>query len=495
MDTMREHLRSLIPSTPGALGSLEVISGSVLTFVLIALILVTSPKVVLAGILAIVGGLYFFARPAVSLVAVFMGRVLVDLLWWIPGSFGGLNVLEAFGGGVAALAAVLFYLELRRVERQPGFLPLLIYLGVMAIAVVRSGEVRDAAEILAKYVSPLLLMFLVSTLMDDDKRRRQFVTMVTAAGLVSLSVSVYHLATGQRFQFFRQGYYRLHGGYGNLHNHALFLLFLNALLFFWFMTSERRWQKVLSAGLMAVGMVCLYFTFVRTALTGVAAFVVIYLVLEKRWGLLGLAGLAGVLFLLSSETLQDRFSDIIAVFGEGDEASKRTLGSGRFGIWTMSVREYLHKSPLDILLGLGLGGHYEVTDAYADLYRSTKKSENLDSHNDYLTLLFQLGPIAVACYVWLQVIVIQHGLELHRWAKDHWDASFGRYMVAMCVVVFVTNALSNSFVQRVTVAWLFWGMVGVLFALHRKWSLIRAAEERERAAAEEATRALGRALG
>lgn len=473
---MRELLAGLIGEGREGMRNFELLAGGALSCALVVVVLLLPTKMVVPAIVGILAALYFFSKPATSLMLIFVARVLVDLVWWLPMNVGGLNVLEAFGGAVAGLAAVLFYIELRKVERQPGFVPLLVYLGVMAVAVVRTLSLRDAAEIMAKYVSPLLLMFLVSTYMDTERRRRAFLGLITAAGVLSLFVSAYHLATGQRFTYFLQGYYRLLGGYSNLHNHALFLLVLATLLFFWSSVVQHRGLRVVLFGLLALNVLCLYYTFVRTALTGFAAFVALFFALERRWRLLALAGVAGVGLLLVNESLQDRFRDVVEVFS-ADTDSKRTLGSGRWGIWSTSIREYLSRTPVDIVFGLGLGGQYELTDAYQDLYRSTKKSENLDSHNDYLTLLYQLGPIAVVSYVAMQVEVIRRGLELSRWGGNSFDGRIGRYGIAMCGVVFVTNSLSNSFINRITIAWLFWGVVGVLFAVHRAVRERQAAEQ------------------
>ena len=448
---------------------LEASLGALLLVILTGTVLLIPWKATLAAVVAIPAAAVFFARPREALLAVFAMRIVVDLFHWVPMNMGGLNLLEGFGGGVAALAAALFYLELRRVEKTPGFLALAVYLGVLVVAAARSGEVRDAAEILAKYISPLLLMFLLASYMETTSLRKRFLWVVTGAGLISLSVSLYHLLTGQMAQHFRQGYFRLVGGYANLHNHALFLLVLNSLIFFWVMTLKKPWQRALMLGLQGVGLLCMYNTYVRTAMTGFAVFVLVFLWLEKRYELLGMAAVAGVGLLLTNESLQDRFSDVVAVFGEGDSlGSKRTLGSGRFGIWSTSFNEFMRQSPTDIVLGLGLGGHYEMTDMYADLYRSKEKSENLDSHNDYLSLLYQLGPIALVCYLGLQATVIRVGWRLHKTATELWTRQWARYMVALTCVTFVTNFLSNSFIQRVTVAWLFWGGVGVLFACWRQ---------------------------
>ncbi len=457
-------IRDLLGRLPGAhenLRGLDVLLGAGILLVLTAVILTLPAKFVFGGILAIVAGVYFFAKPRTSLFAIFFIRIIIDLFWWVGGE-GGLNLLEAFGGGVAALAAVLFYLELRRMQRIPGFVPLICYLAILVIAALRSGSGRDAAEILAKYVSPLLLMFLISTMMQKEDDRRTLVLIITIAGLCSLTLSFYHLLSGQQYDHFRQGYYRLVGGYKNLHNHALFLLTLNTLLFFWLNNTRRAW-RALAAAALGAGLICMYYTYVRTALTGFAVFTLVYLVLEKRYALVGVAALAGVVLLVTNADMQDRFSDLLLVTQDVD--NKRTLGSGRFGIWTSSMAEFMKQSPADQIFGLGLGGHYEMTDAYANLFRSTEKSENLDSHNDYLGLLYQLGPIATLSYIALQVQVFIQGLFVHRSAQSAWSRRFGAFMVALCSVTVITNFLSNSYIQRVTVAWLFWGLVGVLFAI------------------------------
>ena len=153
-------VKSFLERLPESTRSLELGVGSIGVAILSGFILFTDPRLVLGAVLAICVGLYFFAKPARSLIAIFVIRVVIDLFWWLPIDLGGLNILEAFGGGVAAMGAVLFYVELQKVERTPGFFLLIIYLAILFVAAGRSGEVRDAAEIMAKYVSPLVLMFL-----------------------------------------------------------------------------------------------------------------------------------------------------------------------------------------------------------------------------------------------------------------------------------------------------------------------------------------------
>ena len=61
-------------------------------------------------------------------------------------------------------------------------------------------------------------------------------------------------------------------------------------------------------------LLCLYFTFVRTALTGVAVFVMLYLLLEKRYRWLAVAAVGAVGLLLTSATLQVSLPPINSLF-------------------------------------------------------------------------------------------------------------------------------------------------------------------------------------
>ncbi|HJN74397.1 MAG TPA: O-antigen ligase family protein [Myxococcota bacterium] len=444
--------------------SIEVVLGAAVVLGLAGLVLTLPATATVAGCVAIIFGVYFFTKPVNALMATFVIRVIIDLFWWVPGDIGGLNILEAFGGGVAAMAAVLCYIEIKRVERTPGFLALCCYLVILVIAAGRSGEVRDAAEILAKYIVPLLLMFLVATMITEDGDRKRLLVLITAAALVSLALSSYHLLSGQALEHYRQGYYRLVGGYKNLHNHALFLLVLNCVLVFW-IDNTKGLRRAFVTGCLGVGLVCLYYTYVRTALTGFVVFTFVFLAVQKRWGLVGLGSAALLLLLVMNASMQDRFSDLVTFLGDDALHNRRTLGSGRVGIWGSSMAEFARQSPVDMVLGLGLGGHYEMTDMYADLYRSAEKSDDLDSHNDYLSLLYQLGPIAVVSYIVLQWQVLKQGLFVLRNGASAWGRGYGAFMIALTAVTVVTNLLSNSFIQRVTIAWLFWGMVGILFGM------------------------------
>ncbi len=177
IDRTRERLQAE-RSTVLALGL-----GTALFVVLSVAAMMLPPAAQLAMVLGAVGVVAFFLRPADVLLAFFLGRVLLDLLWWIPGRVGSLNLMELFTGGVSGLAGVLVALQIRKQARHPCMPAIIPYVVVLAFGGLRNLELRSAAEILVRYVSPILILLLMTSLMDTRaQRKRVLMSLVAVAG-------------------------------------------------------------------------------------------------------------------------------------------------------------------------------------------------------------------------------------------------------------------------------------------------------------------------
>lgn len=442
-------------------------AGSGLLAVLTVMVVRLSPVYVFGAVAGASGSLLFYARPELGLLGYFGFRMLADLLWWVPISFGGLSILEVLSGGFTALAAVLFYIELRRVERHPVFGALLIYLVVLALSAVRSLDIRIALEILAKHMSPFLILFLVTALFKRPEDWKRVVTLLSLVGLAPLMSSAWHLLTGQMSSVSLAGLNRLQGGYENLHNQAHMMLILTTLYTFWYFYLPPGWWK--RGALVAAGAAALFLflSYVRTPLLGLALFAVLFPALERKWAYVVAVGVAGAVGVAVSDTLAQRLTDILLVFAPDDHTVDfLRLGSGRVGIWTVSMSNFLSRPVLDLVLGVGLGGDLAMVQSYVDQYRSSRGG-TLNPHNDYLTLLYQLGPVSVLCYVYMQGQIIVHALRNQRLTQDPFIRTFSSFAAALAALVFVTNTVSNSFVERVTPAMVLWTVAGLVFSQHR----------------------------
>ena len=414
-----------------------------------------------AGIVALLS----FSFPFAMLLVFFGARNVIDQLWWVDVTVLGLNPLQIFSGTVSALAAVLFLMELKRIERTPPFAAFIGFAVLVIVGFFRSADLAASVDEVVRYLSPFFLMFLVAALNDTPAKRKAFVYTLATTGAVAVVVSVYFLMMGQMEYTVHHGYHRLLGGYKNLHNHALVMMFVAELFFFLALNQKRAERAALCAMICGVATVCMWWTYVRTAAIGLVAFLAVYLLLERKYKLLvgGLVGLSA--FVTTSAVVQDRFSDFAKFYlNDPLEGGRTGLGSGRWDLWTMSFSNFLRQPWTNLILGLGLYGYTEVTDEWLSKFNAGR-IRSIDPHNDYLTLLYQLGPLAVAVYVFMQWDVARNALAIADRSEDPWDRSLCHFLCGMTATVLVTNSVSNAFVQRTTLAWYYWGLAGLVFAL------------------------------
>ena len=441
--------------------------GTALFVVLAGAVMVLPPAAQIAMVIGAVGVVAFFLRPADLLLTFFLGRVLLDLMWWIPGRVGSLNLMELFTGGVSALAGILVALELRKHARHPCLPAIVPYVVVLAFGGLRNLELRSAAEIMVRYFSPILILLLMTSLMDTRARRRRVVLSLAAVSAIPIVVSLYFLASGQMSSYVLAGYARLKGGYQNLHSHALMMLCIAAMGLFHL---HRAWLTRNQRGLLLFGayvlgaFVCLYFTYVRTAQLALVTCAAVYLLVTKRTRLLVAGGVVGLALVLGSETIQDRFKDLVLFFFPDDSVlARRKLGSGRMTIWTAAVSEYFRSPIGDIIFGLGIGKHWLLTRGAFNPY-AIAAGGYVDPHSDYLTMTFQVGPIATLSYMAMQLQAVRAGIWVSRRSPDPLLRGWGAFTVGIIAGATVANMVSNAFINRVTVAWVLWGSAGVTFA-------------------------------
>ena len=409
---------------------------------------------------------YYFAQTTVALVAVLVLRVVVDMVWWMQGLAYGLNMMQVFSATVFLVSATVFFTQIRRVEDHPCFKWVLIYFVLLVIAAFRAETAFAGVDGLVRYSCPFLLMFLITSYFDTSRIRRLALLLILLAGIIPLLISVYHFLNGQMNSYSLAGYHRLLGGYKNLHTHALMMVQLASLSMFWLALERDRFRRGLLVALCAGFCASLYFSYVRTGYLGLAIFLGAFLYFSRKQKALAAFGLFFIIMLLLSPEVRERMAFLVDFFDSGEVSfDRRMKGSGRWGLWTMSLHNFFNRSLWDQILGLGLGGDHILTVEWVKGHQFWAQS--LDPHNDYLLLLYQAGPIVVVCYLACLWQVYESSRAVMRMSTNEWVATFGAYMAALCVYVLVVNMVSNSLVGRASPGWTFWSLAGVLFAEHR----------------------------
>lgn len=434
--------------------------GFLIAGVLAAGVVTISPTMMLGAAIAVAGVLFFLVRPVETLLGAIVFRVFLDILWWVPFEVGGLNLSQLFSGGVFVMLCVIVFLRMRALKSHPAAGWALAMIALLVVATARAIELRADIDILVRYFTSPLMLLATTLVFDTGVLRRRMIWLITICACVPVLFSMYELATGMS-GYVLHGYMRLLGGYKNIHNHALVMMCFGLLFLGWTEVVRRRWLRMALWGLVGGCLLAIYFTYTRTGMLGVAISIIVYFLALKRYRLVGAALFAGTVLVLMDPDVQDRFSDLVVFFDpDVDKREMRSLGSGRWGLWSWSMKEYLAQSPVDILAGLGLGGHRITT---LDWSRSFHRiGLTLDPHNDYLLLLYQMGPAGVVVYLGMLWATVKSALLVLRHGEDAWSRGFAASMVGLSAGVLVTNAVSNSFIHRSAPGWYYWTLAGLI---------------------------------
>jgi O-antigen ligase len=366
----------------------------------------------------------------------------------------GLNFMEAFTGAITLLLVVLCVRDMEAILNHRFFPMVALWTVLLLVAAAQQPEFRVVAELLARFQSPVMIMLLVSIHFQSETSRRWLMGGLLAGGVIPITLGVFSWITGQAVTFQLSGYERLAGAYSNIADHGLSMATFATLGLFWLLQRRVNWRSVVLTGYIGLALLLLALTYTRTPLTGLALFVPIFLYLHGARKTLGLFVLAVMVLLATNSVLQDRFSDIANLFTADAGVQFDRLGSGRLGIWRRSAEAYFRQPFLHILIGNGLNSQYNLA------------GEGQDSHGDYLSTLFQIGPLGLILWMWFQVETTVRGLRELRFATHPATRSLLIFAVAMAASVFACNTLSNAYMSRVTMSWIWWGVVGLVYAIH-----------------------------
>ena len=423
--------------------------------------------------LGIAGFISFFYAPRLTFFAVLFLRIELDLLWWLPYSLGSINILAAFTGGITVLGTILAIIRFRNdIERHPSIHYFLALIVLLVFGAIRAYNTSIMIDEFFRIYSPILIVFLTTSLFNKKGDWYRLFLLFLLASLIPIAISTFHLFTGQMSKIQIDGVRRLLGGYQNLRNHALMMLIFSCCGVYFFFQFKKTWQKLASGMYCFTTLFFIYLTQTRATLIVFALFVFLFLYLTKRRTFLFM-GIAGVfLAVLLNPSVLQRFSEFSHFFTQifdnsPHEVDYSSLGSGRFGLWSNSMEAYLDHSLPEILLGLGFGYHWILTrGAYSGF--ALVQGGFVDTHNDMLRILYQIGPFGLLLFLAL----LYHGAKtaywVHKKALLTEQREAGALLVSLSIAIVVNNILSSGINSRTTFGWCFWALIAISYIIKRE---------------------------
>jgi hypothetical protein len=388
-------------------------------------------------------------KPAIGVLVAFLCKPFVDAGYSLHVGFG-FQITEIVGVGVPVL--LLFHMVFSTAGRPQRMTliwvwAIFLFVNLVGFSVfVAKGRYLFTINQFFRIINGFVGFYMLQTYITDRQQFRRFLIVLLIAGLFPMLMGVYQAATGHIWHF-RTGTMGLVRNVGLYHNATSFRYFaymtITAILLYWSYFGKRDvFQRILFLGYGAACAVVLFKVYSKAAVATMALWVIIWSIMNRRFGFLGLC----VLAVLVANTITGNlvFEQIGTVFmkeaavAEG-QMETELMFSGRFFGWKAALAEYSKADIFNQLFGMGLGGG--------------------GTHNDYLRALLATGIVGLLAYLLLLGTV---GFYLSR--NMFFNRSPLNIMAFMIFVGYLVDTVGLNPSLYTGYQWYAWGFMGL--ALH-----------------------------
>lgn len=426
------------------------------------LITVLPPLWSLVLLAMIVAALVLSVRPWLGLIGL---ALVAPWAAWRPFVVGGLPLDAADLALSAALIVWLLHsLAQRRLvlPRAPLIMPMLLWLGALAVTLVGAQSYREGLPELVKWVQVLLVYWLAAALLTPTRACWLVAALLLSATGQAL-LGIYQFATGSGPEQFvlPGGFMRAFGAFHQPNPFAGYLglvapMALSLALWAWSRARGRGWQAALlltlAAGIISLGLLV---SWSRGAWLAFAAALPVVVLLHARRAAppllallaLGAVALAVVAALgLLPAAVVNRLSDLQSYFGLMDVARTQVTDANfsvleRMAHWQAALAMWRDH------LWLGVGpGNYAV---FYPAYHLPRWQEALGhAHNIYLNVAAESGLLGLLTYGAFWLAALGQALAAV-FARDRWQSALGIGVLGGLIAASVHNLFDNLWVQHI----------------------------------------------
>ena len=293
------------------------------------------------------------------------------------------------------------------------------------------------------------MLAVLEVMLIDRERIKMLIASIYVSAIVPVGYTIFNVVT-HHAQFTSGGFERYEGTFSQPNPFAIYLTMLIVMgaALFPHLTQKR---KIGMAVLLFLSVVCLYYTFTRSA--WIAAVVGLFAVafMGRRRLMLGLLVGCIMVSLVALPSVLGRFADLGSSTSAAGYASNSL--SWRFDFWG----QVLPLAAKDPITGIGLNMSSYETD------------QQKEPHNDFLRAYVETGVIGVIAYLALLVSMIMVARQsmaftrLRRWTYER-SVAIG---FASCVIAFLVISLVSNVITEVIVLWYYVAFAAAAYAVTR----------------------------
>ncbi len=423
-------------------------------------LLLVLPIAVFGGIGLMALGLVDFQRFVLTTIVL---RASLDVVKGGPTSNGVVTQTTASASGLdpaGALAVLLIVLayfwflgRLHEGRKSPPASIHRICLILFAIAgflsVIDSSNILVSLLAALRIASVVVMLAVLEVMLVDRAAIQRMVTAIYLSAIVPVGYALFNIAT-HHSQFSSGGFGRYEGTFAQPNPFAIYLTLLIVMGVAIFPHLSRR-QKWLLTPLLIGSVICLYYTFTRSAWLAALVGVVAVAIFGRRRLTLGLIVVAAMVSVVAVPTIMQRFADL----GQARSASGYANNSlvWRFDYWD----QILPLADKDPITGIGLG------------MSSFETVQQKEPHNDFLRAYVETGVVGTIAYFALlfsMVAVAWQSMRHTKWKKRSYERSVA-VGFASCVIAFMMISIVSNVITEVVVLWYYVAFAAAAYAVTR----------------------------
>ena len=331
------------------------------------------------------------------------------------------------------------------------------FAGALVLGTLQSFTFVKSAQILLIYLSYILFYFVLVGTVDTAKKWKalvvSFVLMGCFVALYGILQNFTGVSSTQSWvdsEMFTSIKTRVYSTFDNPNVLGEFLVIMIPTTAALLWANKKHGHKMIYTFVMLAMCACIVFTWSRGAWLGVAIAVALFLlVMDKRWGLVGVVALFAIPFILSMD------NPIVArLLSIGN--TKDTSTAYRVSIWQASV-----KLIGDFWLsGIGLG-----SDAFSMIYpKYALAGANfaLHSHNLFLQIWVEMGLFGIVSFIALVIAFVRQSFSLYIYRKRGGICTTVILAAAAGVLGYLFQGLTDNVWYNYKMLLIFWIVLGLV---------------------------------
>jgi O-antigen ligase len=423
-------------------------------------LLLIIPIGVLAGLGMVAIGLVNFENFVFTTIAI---RSMLDITKPQAGNTGSSGVGNPTASGLdpAGALAILFILvaffwlltRMREGRKSPPAsihrVCLILFAGAGFLSIIDSASPSISLLEAIRVTAVVVMLAVLEVMLVDREMIKKLVTSIYVSALIPVGYTMFEVLT-HHAQFTSGGFSRFEGTFSQPNPFAIYLTMLivmGAALF-----PHLSDRKKLGMGvLLFFSLVCLYYTFTRSAWIACVIGLFAVAFMGRRRLMLGLMVAGIMVSLVALPSIAGRFADLGTSTSAAGYASNSL--AWRFDYWS-DVLPLANKDPIT---GIGLN------------MSSYETSQQKEPHNDFLRAYVETGIVGTIAYLALLASMVLVARDSMRFTKKRaW--TYERSIAvgfASCVIAFVIISIVSNVITEVIVLWYYVAFAAAAYAVTR----------------------------